>query len=359
MSRFAYVAVPIASLVAGLLCAVLICSRFLGLSSDQQQALDAFTKMNDREQQDVRRFAQQYKDRNELQQLRELHEAVTADPELDEKLTRFNDWYTTLSQQRRNELRPSGEFAEDWAMLVGEKYHEDQNRVEEIVIYLGDTPMGAQFTVTEHDYTAFIEEIVADFSPDVQAELNGYESSTAVMLAKCTWITQGLFGGRDFKDLSLMFRAIDGVYRKVYSHLLGYGYVLDPETQKLVSAREVVLKWEDNNRSRMPVLVWRVLHAGMTHFGQKLAKEAPPPDEQKLLTAFSAMGWDQQQQMYADISTARRQMELSAIKASEGEKVQALLEEYEIFLQRLEEFRRRMMERRPTYRGKGKPQRGP
>ncbi|MCR9198941.1 MAG: hypothetical protein NXI04_09875 [Planctomycetaceae bacterium] len=357
MNRAAFVVIPTASLLAGLVCAVVISSQFLGLSAEQKQSVAAFEEMDDREQQDVRRFAQQYQDNDELQQLKELHEAVAADPELDRKLTAFNAWHTTLNQERRNELRPSGEFADNWAMLVSEKYHEDQNRVDEIVIYLGDTPMGARFTVTEHDYAAFIEEIVADFSPEVQAELNGYESSTAVMLAKCTWITQGLFGGRDFKDLSLMFRAIDGVYRKVYSHLLGYGYVQDPDTQQLVPARTVVLKWEDNNRSRMPILVWRVLHAGMTHFGRKLAKESPPPDEERLLTALSDMKRDQQQQMFADISTARRQMELSAIKASEGEKVQALLEEYEIFLQRLEDFRRRMMDRRPSYRGKSKPAR--
>lgn len=353
MSRAVHVFVPIAALIAGLLSAVGISSRFLTLDASVRQATETFEELDDREQQELKRYAQQYRDENDLARLSDLHAAVTADAELQQKLTKFNAWFATLDQQRRNELRPSGEFPENWDQLVSDRYHEDQTRVDEITIFLGDTPAGPRFTVTEHEYSAFIDEIIADLPPETQAELNGYESNTAVMLAKCTWISQGVFGGRDY-DVSRMFRSIDGVYRRVYSHLLGYGYTTNPDTGREESARSMVIAWEDGSRSKGAILVWRVMHSGMTHFGEQLTEEAPRPDETELLDVLGAMPRDEQVRMFADIPTARHQMELAAIRESEGEKAQALLEEYDIFLQKLEDARRRMMRTRPSYRGKSR-----
>lgn len=352
MNRAIHVIAPLVSLAAGLLCAVGISSRYFGMSSTQKTAVNVFDSLDDREQQELRRYAQRYKDDAEMDRLAKLHDAVTRDPELSQKLTKFNEWYATLDRESRNELRPSGEFPGNWDEIVSDKYHRDQMSTDDITIYLDLTPMGLHFTVSEAEYAAFINEIVSESSPRVQAELNGYGSDTAVMLAKCTFISKGLVGGNK-EDFRQLFRATDYVYRLFYSQLLNDQYTVDPQTGQEEPLRRIVSEWEEKNRVHSTSLVWRVLHSGMTHFGKKLTEESPRPGETALLSVLTEMTREDQLRMFADVNSARRQLELTALRANEeDQKVTELLDEYEVYVERLEEYRRRMMHRRPSHGGK-------
>lgn len=328
---------PLLSLVAGVLCSAWIASAKAQPDQAEVQARQIFADLDDREKTRVRNTAEKLvKDKAELQRLRAIHDAITAQPELRGKLDRVKQWIATADNETLERLKPSGEFAEDWQESIETEFFNAANAVREIDVLLDFRPDGAKFTVTEEQFYQFMDEIMLVYAPsDVQAQVNSYDNGCAAALAKCNWIASGILGVRQLSP-SQMFRAVDGVDASIFRDL----------TDSL--DRQEIAKWEDARQKEdprrtnsAPSLAWRVIHSGMNHFAERLRTQFPSPQEEQIVAAYNRLSRDDQIQLMVNPDTAHHHLELMAIRESGDESIRALLDEFQELIRRFEDIRRR------------------
>lgn len=320
--------VPACALVVGLLVPIAIAAVAGRPTVEEANARSQFEQLDARQQDRVRSYARRFLGSEaELQKLRGVHEVVTAEPELEAKLERLQQWLSKVDNATQNELFPSGEFAKGWTSLVEKKYQQQAMQIPEIQIPLESPDGMLVFKVTERQFYEFVDQIVREYgSLEEQSYLNSYEKSSAASLAKCVWISEGVLGGEQM-NLSWMFRAIDFCYAEIMDSLA------DADDKKTIR------KWEQmvgRGNSKI-ALVWKVILSGMKHLAHQLRDEYPAPSDDQLVKSFDSLTRDEQLAMIANPSPARQDLDLVAIREFGDESIKMLLQDYKILSANLAE----------------------
>lgn len=345
MKRVFDMLVPAVALAAGFLVAVAVASVAGRPSAQDTLARQTFEQFDVRQQEKIRSHARRLlNSEDEIRKLREVHDAVNAEPDLKSKLQQVQEWLGKVDKSTQNELAPSGEFATNWKQLVEEKYRVQANKVPEILIPLESTEGGLAFTVTEDQFHYFVDRIVLEYATlQEQSDLNVYEKGSANSLAKCVWISEGVLGGGDQPNYAQMIRAIDYAYDDIMASLA------DQQDQAIIR------EWEPQvgRGSFKVILVWKVFYWGMNHCAHQLRNEYPAPTADQLVTSFDQLTRDEQLAMIANPSLAKQDLDLVAIREFGDESIKQLLHDYEDLSARLDQRSRSRI-----FSG-GRPPRGP
>ena len=319
--------IPAIALAAGFLVAVAVAAVAGRPSTEETAARNTFEQLDARQQEKIKSHARRLLNSDaEVRRLRDLHEAVTAEPALKAKLQQVQQWLSKADKATQNELAPSGEFTSNWKKLVEEKYRVQANKIPEILIPLETTDDGPVFAVTEDQFHYFVDRIVLGSATlEEQSDLNCYEKGSATALAKCVWIAEGVLGGGDQQDYDLMIQTIDYAYDDIMTSLA------DDQDQ------QIIREWETQvgRGSFKGSLVWKVFYWGMKHCAHQLRDEYPAPTVDQLVTTFDQLTREEQLAMIANPSAAKQNLDLFAIREFGDESIKELLHNYEVLLARL------------------------
>lgn len=131
----------------------------------------------------------------ELQRLQTIHDAVTADADLQKSLETFGAWWQKLGREERSRLRNNGSFVTNWAREAQDLYAETQYRSTEIV---KEFPRGfgmPPVVFTRHDFRQFLDAVIEQPSPSLREQLSDLDPDQhrcEIVLAKTVWVVNEL-----------------------------------------------------------------------------------------------------------------------------------------------------------------------
>lgn len=218
--------VAVVSASAGALVTLLLCSPMISGDPELRAAEQHYQELDPADAQRLQStFQRLQKLPEERQRIRDLHNAVTADPELDARLQQLYAWWTTRSDAQRAGLRELHANAELWVKETRQQYTASMSdgRIELAVPSRpgrGGPEGPPVLYVSQEQIDRFLEDAVPDseLSSDESKLLNSVDVADQ-SLVRILIIARHLFrsrsGGRPI-DQNTMVQ----VYQSAASHLL-------------------------------------------------------------------------------------------------------------------------------------------
>lgn len=292
----------------------------------------SYEELDDRDKQRVRSHAENLVDRpEELQRLKDIHAVVVEQPELKERLKQIQTYVSELDSEQRNELLPSGEFAEDWLQKIqdGMTAEPKSNRVVEIRLGFGMNLM-----ISEDRISDFVDDFLLDESVEVLARMHSYDNKPAVTFSKLLYLSNDVFRQRSRNRPFDPFEGAKDIYAALERDLFNdddratlqkYSDEIKRATSRSPGLARVFFR-ESPNIS----ITLRFLHYSMEHYAMALKREYARPSEEKRIDAFEGLSRDEQLKLMKEQpSKIRDELYSVALRETCPDEIRQLLDEYD------------------------------
>ena len=170
--------VPILAVVAGVLCAVWLTTGVRdSQTAEDQEVREMFSALDPSEQRQLLQKAASFEEalnQRDREHLRAMHAAVQNEPGLAAKLKNFREWYQSLSDSQRRQLRETSD--KEWVARVGDLYLETQAESHLIHVshgFFGGRSEDKEQTFSEQEFIEFLDSVLAENEVDLTEELIG------------------------------------------------------------------------------------------------------------------------------------------------------------------------------------------
>ncbi|HAD60844.1 MAG TPA: hypothetical protein DCG12_16510 [Planctomycetaceae bacterium] len=174
--------IPILAVLAGVVCAVGLSSGIRNSqTADDQEAREKFSALDPSEQRQLLQKAASFEEalnQKDREHLQEMHAAVQQDPKLATKLKNFREWYQSLSDSQRRQLRETGE--KEWVARIGDLYLETQ--AESHLIHVSQGSFGGRSehteqTFSEQEFIEFLDSVLEENEVELTENLKGFDEN--------------------------------------------------------------------------------------------------------------------------------------------------------------------------------------